>query len=180
MRKCFTIVEVLAVMIILGLLIVLTIPAYTSIFSGIKRSNLDSKITEIEAAAKKYGNSFKDDIKNADSSCMTIDIKTLIEKGQLVSDYDNDAAIINPTDNTKLDGDIKLCYCTKSFDIEAYYTTEFNVNKVYHEGDVVVYKAKLYEPTRTFDKKALIRKDEKYKNYSDDQFIASFFKEVAC
>ena len=180
MRKGFTLVEVLAVMIILGILIVLTIPAYTSIFSGIKRNNLESKITEINAAAKKYGNTFKDDIKNACSACVTVTIAELIEKGQLISDYDNDAAIINPTDNTKLKGDIKLCYCTEAFDIEAYYTTEFDVNKVYHIGDIVVYDGKLYKPNQTFNKSALIRKDDKYKTYSEKQFIASYFEEVKC
>lgn len=180
MRKGFTLVEVLAVMIILGILIVLTIPAYTSIFSGIKRNNLESKITEINAAAKKYGNTFKDEIKEAGSSCMTVTIKQLIEKGHLVSDYDNDAAIINPTDNTKLTGDIKLCYCTESFDIEAFYTTTFDMNKVYHVGDVVVYKSKLYKPIKTFNRSELLRTDDKYKTYTADQFISHYFEEVSC
>lgn len=188
MRKGFTLVEVLAVMIILGLLIVLTIPAYTSIFSGVKRKNLDSKLTEISAAAKKYGNTFKDKIKDAGNACMTTNIKTLIEKGYLVSDYDNDAAIINPTDNTKLSGDIKLCYCTESFDIEAFYTTEFDMNVVYHEGAVVVFGNKLYKPLKPFNRSELIRQDENnkeenkhnYKSYTPAQFISKFFEEVSC
>ena len=64
MRKGFTLVEVLAVLVILGLLLVITVPAYTSVYTGIKRQNLQSKITEVKTAAKKYGETIKDDIKN--------------------------------------------------------------------------------------------------------------------
>ena len=54
MRKGFTLVEVLAVLVILGLLLILTVPAYTSIYAGIKRQNLQSKITEVKTTSSGF------------------------------------------------------------------------------------------------------------------------------
>ncbi|MCX4365013.1 MAG: prepilin-type N-terminal cleavage/methylation domain-containing protein [Bacilli bacterium] len=145
MKKGFTLVELLAVLIILGLIIVIAIPSYTEIYSRIKRSNMQSKVTEIETAALKYGNLIKDDVKNSKGNCTIIKVATLIERGYMVSEDDVEAIIYDPTDNTVLDGDIHLCYCKSKMDITANYTVPFNAYKVYHEGDTVTYNDKLYE-----------------------------------
>lgn len=145
MKKGFTLVELLAVLIILGLLIVIAIPSYTQIYSSIKRSNAQSKIKEIETAALKYGNLIKDDVKNSTGNCMKIKVDTLIKKGYLISEHDVDAVIYDPTTNSPLDSDIHLCYCKSKMDITANYVIAFDPYKVYHAGDTVIYNNKIYE-----------------------------------
>lgn len=172
MRKGFTLVEFLAVLVILGLLIIITIPAYTSIYNGIKRQNLHSKITEISTAAKKYGETIKDEIKNAGNTCYNTTIEQLIRDGYLVSDVEKEPAMLNPTNNEKLDGDVKICYCKSEFDIEAYYTTTFNPDTVYFEGDMVVHNGVIYECMMTYEVKTGIN--------STNGSGVRYFKEVKC
>lgn len=172
MRKGFTLVEVLAVLVILGLLLILTVPAYTSIYAGIKRQNLQSKITEVKTAAKKYGETIKDEIKNTGAACYQTSIEKLIKDGYLVSDTDKEAAMIDPTNNSKLLGAVKICYCESDYDIEAFYTTVFDPNKLYFEGDVVTVGNKIYECMMTYDVTTGI-------NSTNDKGVR-YFKEVGC
>lgn len=145
MKKGFTLVELLAVIIILGLLIVIAIPSYNQIYSSIKRSNRKNKVTEIETAALKYGNLIKDDIKKAQGNCQTMKVATLIEKGYLISEDDIEAVIYDTTNGAPLDGDIHICYCKSKMDLTANYAEPFDAYKVYHEGETVIYNNKIYE-----------------------------------
>ena len=138
-KNGFTLVELLSVLIILGLLVVLTIPAFANIYSGVRRENLNSKITEIKAAALKYGSTIKDEIKDASGSCIETNVDELIEKGFLISESESDNVIYNTVDNTTLDEQIMICYNIPKFDIEAYYVYNFNSNKYYHKNDMVKY-----------------------------------------
>lgn len=137
-RNGFTLVELLAVMILLGLLMVLTIPAYTSIYTAIKRTTYQNKIVEIANASKKYGSKIKDAVKDAGDSCYRLEPAQLIREGYLTSDIEGEPAFLDPTDQSKLNGEIRICYCTSDFDIEAYYVEEFHPSGIYYEGDVVL------------------------------------------
>ena len=172
MRKGFTLVEILAVLVIIGVLVVLTIPAYTSVYTNIKRQNLLSKITEVETAAKKYGEKIKDEVKNKGNTCLETNIETLIRAGYLVSDVEKKPAMIDPTNNSELTGTVKICYCEASYDIDAYYTTTFNPNKIYYEGDMVVSGNKIYECKMTYNVTTGI-------NSTNDKGVR-YFKEVGC
>lgn len=156
MKNGFTLVELLAVMIIMGLLLVITVPAYTEVYSGIRRNNLTGKLNEIDSAAYKYGEKIKDEVKNAGSSCENITVATLIEKGYLMSDIESEPVILNPTTNEPLDGVIKICYCLNQYDIKTYYTKPFIINNIYYPGDFVTYNdgngEKIYECLRKYDK----------------------------
>ena len=145
MNRGFTLVEMLAVMVIMALLLIFAVPAYTAIYTSIRRDNLGGKITEIEAAALEYGEKIKDDIKNANNQCIDITVSDLIEDGYITSEDDVDAVIYDPTDNSPLDGEIRICYCNSDYDIDAHYYEEFVRSKVYHEGDVVEYNGSLYQ-----------------------------------
>lgn len=145
MRQGFTLIELLAVIIILGLLVVLSVPAYTSIYSSIKRNNYQSKLTDIETSALKYGSTIKDEIKNSPGSCKDITVTDLIKSGLITSEDKHKDVIYNPTDNTPLNGKIKLCYCLSEYDITAHYYVNFVQQNVYHVGDVVLYNGSLYE-----------------------------------
>ena len=145
MRKNgFTLVEILAVLVILAILIALAIPAYTSIMIDVRRDNYNSKITEMEIAANKYGEKIKDDIKNAGANCYNQGISSLIKKGYLLSESDYEDIILNQTNNRAFEGEIKTCYCKSSYDIKSYYVENFNGSIVYHAGDKVWYNNKIY------------------------------------
>ncbi len=177
MKKGFTLVELLAVLIILGLLIVIAIPSYTQIYASIKRSNMQSKVKEIETAALKYGNLIKDDIKKSQGNCTVIKVDTLIKRGYLVSEHDVDAVIYDPTTNSPLDGDIHVCYCKSKMDITANYVIPFNAFKVYHEGDTVIYNNKIYECLNDYTD---IHKKNPPGIFGTNEDGKSYFREITC
>lgn len=143
-KNGFTLIELLAVMIILGLLIVLVIPGYTSVYSTVKRQNYQSKITELNTAAQKYGSKIKDEIKNASGSCKVVTIEELIKDGLIISEEERRNVIYNPTTNKPLEGVIDICYCKSSFDIQSFYAENFENGVVYFKGDYVRYNNKTY------------------------------------
>lgn len=143
-RNGFTLVEILAVLIILALLIALSIPAYINVFNSIKRDNYHAKVTEVETAANKMGEKIKDEVKNAGRGCMHTNISELINKGYLLSESDYDNVIYKPTDNTAMLGDILVCYCSTSYNVQSYYVEDFNSRKAYHKGDKVLFTNKKY------------------------------------
>ncbi len=145
MRKGFTMVELLAVIVIMAMLIVLVIPGFVTVYSNIKRQNQQGKVSEIEAAALKYGSSIKDDIKNMPNSCVNVSIEYLIQHSYIMSEKEGSDVIMDPTTNSPLDGDINLCYCKEKFDIIAHYVVPFEQKKVYHEGDYVILENVMYK-----------------------------------
>lgn len=172
MKNGFTLIELLVVIIILSLLIIITVPAYSAIYNSIKRNSFQNKITEIETAAQKYGNSIKDEIKKSSDSCLNTDVATLIKKGYLESEEEYAPVMYNPIDNRALEGDIRICYCSSKFDIQSYYVVEFNKNLAYHVGDVVMYNNKMYKCVIDYtNKSGIFGTNSKGKN---------FFEEVTC
>ena len=171
-KNGFTLVEILAVLIILGVVMVLTIPAYTSIYTSLKRDTLRGKITEIGTAAKKYGETIKDEIQDTGSMCYTTTVAQLIRDGYLASDVEKEPAILDPTDNSKLTGDVKICYCKSKFDIEAYYTTALDIYKSYYEDDVVVHNNKIY--------KCVVEYVPRPKAKAANTLLSEHFREVSC
>lgn len=143
-RNGFTLIEILAVLIVLSLLIVLAVPSYTSIYSSIKRQTYHSKITELNAAAQKYGSTIKDEVKDAPNHCKTIEIPDLIKGGYIVSEDERREEIIDPTTNRAMEGKIEICYCKSTFDIESFYAEEFKNGVIYYEGDYVRSDGKTY------------------------------------
>lgn len=142
-NKGFTLVELLAVIIILGLLMLLAIPSYLTIFNNIKRNNLDNKISEIQTAALKYGEQYKDYIKK--NGCMTTTIGELIVNGYIDSEDSVGTYITNPVDNSKLVGTVYICYCLQDYNSYAYYTEAFSGSKKYFHGQYVVTGGKIYK-----------------------------------
>lgn len=177
-KNGFTLVEILAVLIILALLIALSIPAYINVFNSIKRDNFNAKVTEIETAANKMGEKIKDEVKDAGRTCMNSNISELIKKGYLLSESEYEDVIYSPTDNTAMLGDVKVCYCPTTYDLQSYYVVEFNAKKVYHKGEKVSsgnkrYICKYDYPGNNLGINAKFYDKDKKKNLS-------YFEELTC
>ena len=77
MKKGFTIVELLAVIAILGLLMAVAVPVYLSITTSVNQSMYETKIEELKAKGEKYAE---------ETGKSVFDVKTLIEEGVLSPD----------------------------------------------------------------------------------------------
>ena len=166
-KNGFTLVEVLAVLIILAILIALSIPAYITVLKEVRRDNYTSKVTEIETAANKYGEKIKDKVKLEGDKCYPVTVADLIKSGELLSESDKEDVIYNPTDNKPLLGNIKICYDTKEYKIVSFYIVEFDSNQIYHKKDKVTYNNQIYECAHDYPGKGL-GIEAKYKIKEDD------------
>lgn len=108
MNKGFTLVELIAVIVILALVVVITTPAYDSISKNIKERNYTSKQSTIKSETlafvekylkdEVYNGYYKDDFDNEVNDkgkrlCFTVDY--LIRNGIISSDSETDEYILN-------------------------------------------------------------------------------------
>lgn len=131
-NKGFTMVEIIAVIAILGLLAVITTPAYNSISSNVKNRNFESKKNTIESQTLSYVEKYlKDKVydgKTTDASgnliseklCFTVGY--LIENGIISSDSETEEYILNDIDNVKYSNDsayVFVKYDSDKFKLES-------------------------------------------------------------
>lgn len=105
-KKGFTLVELLAVLIILILLIGIVVPTVGTSIKKAREGAYNKQISTIETAAKKWG--AENDLKLPEigsTSIITVDFQTLINAGHL-----KDEKIINPITQDALTGCIKVSY----------------------------------------------------------------------
>ena len=137
-NKGFTMVEIIAVISILGLLVVITTPAYNSISSNIKTRNYESKKNTIESQTLSYVEKYlKDEVYGGVNSsgnvldnkhCFTIGY--LIENGIISSDSETEEYILNDVDNIKYkNGDAYVFVEYVTTDNRFKLKAEFRVNK---------------------------------------------------
>ena len=119
MNKGFTLVELIAVITIIGLLAIITTPAYDSISKNIKENNYNSKKNSIKAQTIAYVEKYKKnetyDIGNNGSKeiktlCFTVE--DLIKSGIISSDSEKEEYIENNVTGEKYKNDtyIKVLY----------------------------------------------------------------------
>lgn len=103
MNKGFTLVELIAVIIILSLLIIITTPAYDSISNNIKTRNYESKKSTIKSQTLSYVEKYlKDKVyPGGDTEYYCFTVEYLIQNGIISSDDDNDEYIENNVSNKK-------------------------------------------------------------------------------
>ena len=104
-NKGFTLVELLAVLVVLAILIAIAVPSTISISNKLKVNMYCSKIDSIETSAKLYGEDRKDSFteKYSGYSSKTITAKTLIDNGYLKKENATAPFIVDPRDNASMD-----------------------------------------------------------------------------
>lgn len=161
-NKGFTLVEILAVIVILGIIMIVALPTYSNIYNSIRLTTYLNNIKTIKSAALDYGSnpSIKDSVKklhdNTSSStenkdwCKTISVTNLIKSGYLASDDDNLDQITDVFTGSAMGYNIQnkynvsypvdgvaLCYCDKKLDIDAFVIKDLDRDQVYHAGEYI-------------------------------------------
>ena len=126
-NKGFTLVELLAVLVVLAILIAIAVPSTISISNKLKVNMYCSKIDSIETAAKLYGEDRKDSFseKYDNNPSKTITVKTLIDTGDLKKDSTTAPYILDPRDNASMD-DLKIIVYVKYNRVYVHFPEEVN------------------------------------------------------
>lgn len=104
----FTLVEMLAVIILLGILITFTVVSIVEIRKDSIENLYNNKITYIETGAKEWGN---DNLNLLSSNCTYVEVSDLITVGYIAGDSENKLNLIDPrTEGATLNNE---CVCVK-------------------------------------------------------------------
>ena len=140
MNKGFTLVELIAVIVILALLVIITTPAYDTVSTNIKTRNYESKKSSIKAQTLSYVEKYmKNDVYNGSSDkgkgiCFTVDY--LIQNGIISSDSDTEEYIKNDITGEEYKNEkifIKVAYDYINLKLIA--LTEGESKKIYDDID---------------------------------------------
>ena len=102
-NKGFTLVELMAVIIILGLIAVIAVPIVTKILSNSKDELYERQVKEIEDAAKRWG---VDNIIDEEVNNYYVSLLDLRKEGYLEST----TVIKNPKDDSDMNGCVEIKY----------------------------------------------------------------------
>jgi len=129
-KKGFTLVELLAVIIILGILLALTTPLINSVLNDARVNTYNKQIETLEDAAKRWGAENDNKLPDIGStSIITIDFDTLMNEGYLKKEK-----LIDARTNQELVGCIKVTYDSEYNQYEYQYIdvetdcTTYNIN----------------------------------------------------
>ena len=104
MQKGFTLVELLAVIVILALLATIAVPSAIVISNNIKKDLYCTKVDMLLNDVKRWGDEHKSRL---DTSCyVTMTVKELVEEGITAKENDEEGSyIINPYTNEGMDNE---------------------------------------------------------------------------
>ncbi len=118
MKKAFTLIELLAVLVIIALLATITFVAVNSILKNARENTLEEQITKIEQAAQTYLN---ENIYLYSENTIQVEIQTLKEEG-----YIKNEDLKNPVNNEVMNGCVEVSFQTSSNQYEFTYMEECN------------------------------------------------------
>jgi len=121
MKKGFTLAELLAVIVVLGLIAVITIPVVTKTLSDYKIRLCNEQIGNIEEAARVWGSDNLLSLPDSETEPLTIYLEQLQSEGYIAKD------IKDPVDSSKTIGNIPITISRKG--------KKFNYSVDYNCGD---------------------------------------------
>ncbi len=176
-KKGFTLVELLAVIVLLGVLVAIAVPSVLGISKKIKENMYEAKVKTIEVAAEAWA----DDNKNSCKTLKDHNIGFLISEGYLKAD-DKEGNIKNPVDNSEMKGKqisdyiniVSLCKGMPTI-VNSYNVTLATANKV-QQNVTKYFKGKNVDKT-CFDKKFANKNVNKYLLSEVAECISSYNKD---
>lgn len=130
-KRGFTLVELLAVLVVLSLIALIIIPSVSGTVTKSRESAYEKQIQVVETASEKWGLEHLDKLPDINSNdIVAIDFNTLYTSGQL-TDY----PVFNPKTQQELEGCILISYSAQYSQYEYKYTSDqskcdlYNVNK---------------------------------------------------
>lgn len=97
MRKGFTLVELLAVIVVLGVIALITFPIVSNSMANAKQKAYDSQVSFITESARKW--SIDNTSSLSETKAISVKISTLISAGYITKT--KDGVLYNPMDDTK-------------------------------------------------------------------------------
>ena len=102
-NKAFTLVELLAVIVILGILAAIAVPTIVGLINNSKENTLEEQKNTLINAAERWGT---DNWRKLPEIACDVKVDFLKTEGYLESDKD----VIDPTTNEKMDGCVRITY----------------------------------------------------------------------
>lgn len=141
MNKGFTLVELIAVVTILGLIVIITTPAYDSISKNIKTDYNKAKKTTIKKATQEFVEKYyKNEAYNGENSkTLCFSVNYLIRNGIISSDDEKEEYIKNDITDEKYKGEtpfVKIYYDLDSLKLVAVANGEKEVKN--KEGNIII------------------------------------------
>lgn len=122
-NKGFTLTELIGVIVLLGIIALIAVPVINSTITNSKSKAYNAQVNALQDAGKKWG------VENtkllpADNSSCNVSIAELITQG-----YIEDDKIIDPRDNTEMNGTIEVSYsdATKTYHYDYKETADTNL-----------------------------------------------------
>lgn len=149
-NKGFTLVELLATIVLLAVITTIAVPSIMGISNNVKKNMLDTKKNLMKENAKLYGEDNLTDLasssknlkRNGDYttprySCQVLTIGSLVSDGYITLDEDDEEAgkVINPVDNSDM-SNIKIIIYYKNKRVVAAYEKEKEKNASGNEVEV--------------------------------------------
>ena len=107
-NKGFTLVELLAVIVIMGIILLVAIPSVFGISKVVKDNMFCTKVHNLESAAKLYGGDYQDDFD--DRGYIKVDVKTIIDNNLYKKETDectlgdeDKGCVVDPRDESVMD-----------------------------------------------------------------------------
>lgn len=121
-QQAFTLVELIAVVVILGLIAIIVFPSINTVIKNSRQKAYDSQIAEIEKAAKNYFYDHVEELpEQTETASSTVTITKLKDNGYISNEQIDKTknCIINPKNtDTCLTGSVKVTYSQRQYEYE--------------------------------------------------------------